>query len=92
MSDARNELDGNKYFKISKSLHHTELVSSEIIIEKLLEQRDWYLNRLKHLDFELVMDPSKKEIENIKKLQTNTIDQLKKIEQEIAFLLSEKSQ
>ena len=68
------------------------MVSSEIIIEKLLEQRDWYLNRLKHLDFELVMDPTKKEIENIKKLQTNTTDQLKKIEQEIAFLLSEKSQ
>ena len=68
------------------------MVSSEIIIEKLLEQRDWYLNRLKHLDFELVMDPTKKEIENIKKLQTRTIDQLKKIEQEIAFLLSEKSQ
>jgi hypothetical protein len=67
------------------------LASSEIIIEKLLEQRDLYLNRLKHLDFELVMDPTKKEIENIQKLQTNTIDQLKKIEQEIAFLLSEKS-
>jgi len=62
-----------------------------MIIEKLLEQRDWYLNTLKHLDFELVMDPTKKEIENIKKLKTNTIDQLKKIEQEIAFLLSEKS-
>lgn len=67
------------------------MVFSEIIIEKLLEQRNWYLNTLKHLDFELVMDPTKKEIENIKKLQTNTIDQLKKIEQEIAFLLSEKS-
>ena len=67
-----------------------ELVSSEIIIEKLLEQRDWYLNTLKHLDFELVMDPTKKEIENIEKLQTNTIDQLKQIEQEIAFLLSKK--
>ena len=56
-----------------------------------MEQRDGYLITLKHLDFELVMDPTKKEIENIKKLQTNTIDQLKKIEQEIAFLLSEKS-
>ena len=85
-------LDFFEHFKISRSLYYTELVSSEIIIEKLLEQRDWYLNRLKHLDFELVMDPTKKEIENIKKLQTNTIDQLKKIEQEIAFLLSEKSQ
>ena len=67
------------------------MVFSEIIIEKLLEQRDWYLYRLKHLDFELVMDPTKKEIENIEKLQTNTIDQLKKIEQEIAFLTSQKS-
>ena len=56
-----------------------------------MEQRNWYLNTLKHLDFEIVMDPTKKEIENIKKLQTNTIDQLKKIEQEIAFLLSKKS-
>ena len=61
-----------------------------MIIEKLLEQRDWYLNTLKHLDFELVMDPTKKEIENLEKLQINTIDQLKKIEQEIAFLLSKK--
>jgi hypothetical protein len=67
------------------------LVSSEIIIEKLLEQRDLYLNTLKHLDFELVMDPTEKEIKSIEKLQTKTIDQLKKIEQEIAFLLSEKS-
>jgi len=62
-----------------------------MIIEKLLEQRDLYLNTLKHLDFELVMDPTEKEIESIKKLQINTIDQLKKIEQEIAFLLSKKS-
>jgi len=66
-------------------------VFSEIIIEKLLEQRDWYLNTLKNLDFELVMDPTKNEIKNIKKSQISTIDQLKKIEQEIAFLLSEKS-
>ena len=84
-------LDFFEHFKISKILYFIKLVSSEIIIEKLLEQRDGYLITLKHLDFELVMDPTKKEIENIKKLQTNTIDQLKKIEQEIAFLLSEKS-
>ena len=83
-------IDFLKHFKIFKTLYFVEL-ASEIIIEKLLEQRDWYLNTLKHLDFELVMDPTKKEIENNKKLQTNTIDQLKKIEQEIAFLLSEKS-
>ena len=65
-------------------------MSSEIIIEKLLEQRNQYLNTLKHLDFELVMDPTNTEIKHIEKLQTNTIDQLKKIEQEIAFLLSKK--
>jgi len=65
--------------------------SHEIIIEKLLEQRDLNLNMLKHLDFELVMDPTEKEILNIKKLQIDTVDQLKKIEQEIAFLISKKS-
>ena len=65
---------------------------SEIIIEKLLVQRDFYLNTLKHLDFELIMEPTEKEIENIEKLQLVTIDQIKKIEQEIAFLSSNKSQ
>jgi GH43 family beta-xylosidase len=65
---------------------------SEIIIEKLLEQRDFYLNLLKHLDFEFLLDPSQKEIKEIEKRRTNTIDQLKKIEQEIAFLLSKKSE
>ena len=55
-----------------------------------MEQRDSHLSMLKHLNFELVMDPTKKEIENIKKLEIITIDQIKKIEQEIAFLLSEK--
>ena len=67
------------------------MTSNEIIIENLLEQRDLNLNMLKHLDFELVMDPTKKEILKIKKLQIDTIDQLKKIEQEIAFLSSKKS-
>jgi hypothetical protein len=68
------------------------LAESEIIIEKLLVQRDFYLNTLKHLDFELIMEPTEKEIENIEKLQLVTIDQIKKIEQEIAFLSSNKSQ
>ena len=67
-------------------------MTSEIILEKLLEQRNSYLSMLKHLDFELIMDPTEKEIETNKKLQIDTIDQLKKLEQEIAFLLSKKSQ
>lgn len=65
--------------------------SNEIIIEKLMEQRDLNLNLLKHLDFELVLDPTEQEIQNIEKLQIETIEQLKKIEQEIAFLSSKKS-
>ena len=65
-------------------------VLPEIIIEKLLEQRDFYLSTLKHLEFQSVMDPSEKELKEIKKIQANTVEQLKKIEQEIAFILSEK--
>jgi len=61
---------------------------SEIIIEKLLEQRDFYLNTLKHLDFQLIDDPSKKEVEDIEKFKTTTIDQIKKVEQEISFISS----
>jgi hypothetical protein len=64
----------------------------DIVIEKLLEQRDFYLNTLKHLDFGLVMDPSEDEIKNINKLQTITIDQIKKIEQEVAFLTSKNNE
>ena len=64
---------------------------SEIIIEKLLEQRDVYLNTLKHLEFQLVTDPSDDEINEIKKIKALTIEELKKIEQEVAFLLSKKS-
>ncbi len=49
-----------------------------MIIEKLLEQRDFYLNTLKHLDFQLIEDSSKKEIEHVENLKTTTIDQIKK--------------
>lgn len=64
---------------------------SEIIVEKLLEQRDFYLNTLKQLEFQLVMDPSESELKDNEKLQKTTIDQLKKVEQEIAHLTSKKS-
>jgi len=65
--------------------------SDDIIVEKLFEQRDMNLNTLKNLDFELIMDPTEKEIEKIKELQNSTIEELKKIEQEIAFLTAKKS-
>jgi len=64
---------------------------SEIIIEKLLEQRDFYLNTLKQLEFQLVMDPTENEQKEIEKLQTTTVDQLKKVEQEIAYLNSKEA-
>ncbi len=73
-------------------MYFINLSISEIIIEKLLEQRDFYLNTLKHLNFQLMMDPSKKELEDIEIMQRETIDQLKKIEQELAYILSRKSQ
>ena len=60
-----------------------------MIIEKLLEQRDFYLSTLKQLDFQMAIDPTEDEIKQIQKLQTTTIEQLKKIEQEIAFLSSQ---
>ncbi len=64
---------------------------SEILFEKLLEQRDFYLNILKHLSFQLVIDPSKNEFSDIEIMQTKTINQLKKVEQELASILSKKS-
>lgn len=64
------------------------ILEYDILIEKLLEQRDHYLNILKHLGFELILEPSKDEIKSIERLQTTTIDQIKKIEQEVAFLTS----
>ncbi|NND86987.1 MAG: hypothetical protein HKM23_06675 [Nitrosopumilus sp.] len=64
---------------------------TEIIIEQLLEQRNSYLNILKHFEFQLILEPTKKEIENIEKLQASTIEQVKKIEQELAFLSNSKS-
>jgi len=76
--------------KLLKSFRFIDSLLSEIIIEKLLAQRDYYLNTIKHLEFQLVMGPSQEEIKDIEKLQTTTIDQLKKVEQELAFLLSKK--
>jgi len=61
---------------------------SEIIVENLLVQRDFYLNTLKHLNFLSIMNSSKNDLEEIEKLQTNTIDQLRNVEQELGSILS----
>ena len=60
---------------------------SKLIIEKLMEQRNVYLNMLKHIDFELAIGEDS-DIQKIEKEKTNTIEQIKKVEQEIAFLYS----
>ncbi len=64
---------------------------SEILFEKLLEQRDFYLNILKQLNFQLMAEPSKNELKDIEIMQTKTIDQIKKVERELVLLSSEKS-
>lgn len=50
---------------------------SEIIIEKLLEQRAVYLNMLKHLDFELAIGEGS-DIKKIEKQKIITVEQIKK--------------
>jgi len=66
-------------------------VLSEILFEELLERRDFYLNTLKHLNFQLIMDPSKNELDDIEIMQTKIMGHLKKVEQELASILSKKS-
>ena len=60
---------------------------NELVIEKLLEQRDAYLNILKQIDFQIAIDLDA-DLEKSEKLKTTTIEQIKKIEQEIAYLNS----
>jgi len=72
-------------------LSNSNFLMSELIIEKLLEKRDSYLNILKHLSFELMMEPTDIEIKRIKEVENNTIEQLEKIQQEISEILSKKS-
>lgn len=64
---------------------------TEIIVEKLFEQRDFYLNTIKHLEFQLIMEPTPDEILQNEKLKMITINELKKIESEIRLILSEKT-
>ena len=61
---------------------------SQFDLEKLLEKRDSYLNILKHLSFELMMEPTDEEIQSIKELEKNTINELDKIQQEISQIIS----
>lgn len=61
---------------------------SEFNVEKLFEKRDSYLNILKHLSFELMMDPTDDEIKKINELEKNTLHELDLIQKEISDILS----
>ena len=61
---------------------------SEFVIEKLFETRDSYLNILKQVSFQLMMEPTDAEINQFKEIEKNTLDNLEKIQQEISQFLS----
>ena len=61
---------------------------SEFVIEKLYETRDSYLNILKQVSFQLMMDPTDDEIKQFKELEKSTLDNLNKIQLEISQILS----
>ena len=64
---------------------------SEFVIEKLFETRDSYLNILKQVNFQLMMEPTDAEIKQFKEIEKNTLDNLEKIQQEISQILSKNS-
>jgi len=61
---------------------------SEFVIEKLFETRDSYLNILKQVSFQLMMEPTDAEIKQFKEIEKNTLNNLEKIQQEISQILS----
>ena len=61
---------------------------SEFNIEKLYETRDSYLNILKQVSFQLMMDATDDEIKQFKEIEKSTLDNLNKIQQEISQILS----
>jgi hypothetical protein len=61
---------------------------SEFVIKKLFETRDSYLNILKQVSFQLMMEPTDAEIKQFKEIEKNTLDNLEKTQQEISQILS----
>ena len=69
----------------------SEFLLSEFVFEKLFETRDSYLNILKQVSFQLMMEPTDAEIKQFKEIEKNTLDNLEKIQQEISQILSKNS-
>ncbi len=61
---------------------------SEFHLEKLFEKRDSFLNILKHLSFELLIEPTEEEIKKINELEKNTLHELDLVQKEISDILS----
>jgi len=61
---------------------------SEFVTEKLFETRNSYLNVLKQVSFQLMIEPTDAEIKQFKEIEKNTLDNLEKIQQEICQILS----
>lgn len=55
-----------------------------------MAKRDFHLYTLKHLDFQILTESVLEDNNDCERLKISTISELKKIEQEIAFLLSKK--
>jgi len=69
-------------------LNTSEFLMSKFVIEKLFETRDSYLNILKQVSFQLMMEPTDAEIKQFKEIEKNTLDNLEKTQQEISQILS----
>jgi hypothetical protein len=69
-------------------LNTSEFLMSKFVIEQLFETRDSYLNILKQVSFQLMMEPTDAEINQFKEIEKNTLDNLEKIQQEISQILS----
>ena len=59
-----------------------------LLLKKLFETRDSYLNILKQVSFQLMMEPTNTKIKQFKEIEKNTLDNLEKIQQEISQILS----
>ena len=69
-------------------MNTSEFLMSEFVTEKLFETRNSYLNVLKQVSFQLMMEPTDAEIKQFKEIEKNTLDNLEKIQQEISQILS----
>ena len=69
-------------------MNTSEFLMSEFVTEKLFETRNSYLNVLKQVSFQLMIEPTDAEIKQFKEIEKNTLDNLEKIQEEISQILS----